>query len=149
MNAKLTFLKNSKGMTIMEVIISVVLIALVVVALFAALTQSAVFSKRIDLIYVASYIAQSRIDALKKLDFDQIDLSDETDVRVDEIGNLDLNGKYLRSTEITADFDGNSYLKKVKVSVKRMKVNIDGTIDDPITFEGQPIIMETLLADMD
>ena len=149
MNAKLTFLKNSKGMTIVEIIISVILIAIVVVALFAALTQSAVFSKRIDLIYSASYIAQSRIDALKKLDFDQVDLSEETDVRVDEMGNIDANGKYMRSTEITTDFDGNSYLKKVKISVRRMKVNIDGTVDDPITFEGQPIIMETLLADMD
>ena len=149
MNGKLQLLKNSKGMTIVEIIISVILIAIVVVALFAALTQSAVFSKRIDLIYTASYIAQSRIDALKKLDFDQVDLSEETDVRVDEMGNIDANGKYMRSTEITTDFDGNSYLKKVKISVRRMKVNIDGTVDDPITFEGQPIIMETLLADMD
>jgi len=142
-------LNNSRGMTLIEVVISIILIAMVVVALFAALTQSAIFSKRIDLIYASSYIAQSRIDALKKLDFDQIDLSAETDVRVDEMGDTDASGEYMRSTEITPDFDGNVYLKKVKVSVKKMKVNMDGTIDDPMTFEGQPIIMETLLANME
>ena len=143
------FINNSKGMTVVEVIISIVLIAIVVVSLFAAVTQSSVFSRRVDLIYTSSYIARSHVDALKKLNFDQVELEEETDVRVDEQGEPDLNGKYMRSTEVVNDFDANSDLKKIKVSVKRIKVNIDGTVDDPVTFVGQPIVMETLLVNVD
>jgi len=142
-----------KGITLVEVIVSISLVAVVVVALAAAVTQSSVFSKSIDIVYTASYLAQRRINVLKRLDFDQISAAEETDIRVNEGGDIDSSGKYIRSTEIITDVGGNSYLTKVKVSVRRVKVNIDGTIINPssgqMTFLGQPIIMETLFADVE
>lgn len=146
-------MKNCKGITLVEVLVSISLVAVVVVALAAAVTQSSVFSKSIDIVYTASYLAQRRVDTLKRLDFDQISLAEETGIRVDETGEISSNGKYIRSTEVTTSVGGNPYLTKVKVTVRRVKVNIDGTIINPSTgkmaFLGQPIIMETLFADVE
>ena len=141
-------LKNSKGITLVEVVVSVILVALILAFLIATVAQSSVFSRRIDMIYTASYLAQRRIDMLKRLDFDQIPAAGETDVRVDADGNIDPNGSYFRTTEVDTEHDSNSYLSKVKVTVKKLKVCMDGSIADSETL-GQPIIMETLFSDID
>ena len=144
--------RDHKGITLVEVLVSIALIALVIVAMGAALTQSSVFSKNIDTIYTASYLAQRRIDMLKRLDFDQLPGGAEDSIRIDADGNASASGHYLRTTEITPDFDGNSHLIQIKVIVKRVKVNIDGSIVDSggkMTFLGRPVIMETLFADIE
>ncbi len=146
-------LRNKKGMTLVEAVVSVALIAVVVVSLVAVLTQSSVFSRTVDTAFTASYLAQRRIDVLNRFGFDQLPLAEETDIRIDSDGNIAAEGNYLRTTEVDTDFDDNIYLTKVKVSVKRVKINIDGTIKDPetgeMTFVGQPIVMETLFADFE
>jgi prepilin-type N-terminal cleavage/methylation domain-containing protein len=145
-------LKSSRGMTLIEVIISIALVALVVVSLFAAVTQTSVFSQRIDRVYTASNLAQRRIDMLKKLDFELVEFAEETDVRIDADGNQDTNGTYVRTTEIETDYNGNPFLLKVKVTVKKANVSIEGNIYDDtgqISFVGQPIVMETLFSDVE
>jgi type II secretory pathway pseudopilin PulG len=145
-------IKDKTGMTLIEVIVAVALVALVVVSLFASVTQTSVFSKRIDRVYTASNLAQRRMDMLKRFDFDLIPFAEETDVRIDADGNLSSTGTYVRTTEVTENYDGNQFLLKVKVTVKKAKVNIDGSIygdTGQITFVGQPVVMETLFSDMD
>ncbi|MFC1548992.1 prepilin-type N-terminal cleavage/methylation domain-containing protein [Candidatus Omnitrophota bacterium] len=143
---------NKKGMTFIEVIVAAALVALVVVSLFAAVTQTSVFSKRIDRVYKASYLAQRRIDMLKRLDFDLVQFSEETDVRVDADGNLSSTGTYVRTTEVDTNYSGNPFLLKVKVTVKKAHVKYDGSIYGDlgqITIIGQPIVMETLFCDVE
>lgn len=146
------FIFNNRGMTLAEVVIAAILVAIIVVSMLATVTQSSVFSQNIDIAYTASNLAQRRIDWLKRFDFDQVPGNDETDVRIGADGNIDANGNYLRSTEITQNYDSNSHLLKVKVSVKRVRVRADGTIKDPstgqVTYVGAPVVMETLLADI-
>ncbi|MBD3426174.1 MAG: hypothetical protein GF409_02965 [Candidatus Omnitrophica bacterium] len=145
-------LNSSRGMTLIEVVISIALVALVVVSLFAAVTQTSVFSQRIDRVYTASYLAQRRIDMVKRLEFDQLGFAEETDVRVDADGNLASDGHYVRTTEVTENYSGNAFLAKVKVTVQRAKVYMDGSITDDagqISYIGQPVVMETLFADME
>lgn len=146
------FFNDQRGMTLVEVITAAALVLIAAVSMGVVATQSAVFSRRIDTIYTASYLAQRRIDVLKRLSFSDISTAVETDVRVGIDGNIDANGKYLRSTEITPNFSGSANLIKVKVTVKRMKINMDGSILDPETGEmtllGDPIIMETLFSDV-
>ena len=116
---------EKRRMTLVEVIVAVALVALVVVSLFASVTQTSVFSKRIDRMYTASYLAQRRIDMLKRLDFELVQFAEETDVSVDADGN---------------------------VTVKKANVNFDGSIYDDLgqlTFIGQPIVMETLFCDVE
>jgi type II secretory pathway pseudopilin PulG len=140
--------RDCKGITLAEVIISVVLVALIVGSLIAAVSQSSVFSRRIDMVYTASSLAQRRIDLLKRLNFDQLSSAVETDVRVDARGNYDSGGNYIRTTEVTTDHDGNPYLTKVKVSVKKVKIIMYGGIESTETL-GQPVIMEMLFTDAD
>lgn len=144
---------NNKGITFVEVVVSIALVLIVVVALIATVTQSSVFSRRIDLVYTASYLAQRRVDMLKRLDFDQLPAAGETDIRIGADGNIDPAGEYVRTTEITPVYASNPYLTKVKVSVNRVKMSLDGSIVYPdtgqITFHGNPIIMETLFSDVE
>jgi len=132
----------TSGITLVEVIISMAIVTLVTVAVLAAIAHSVTFTERADNVYTASILAQRRIDVLKKFDFSEIPLiAPETDVSV----KVDLDpstpasyDEYFRTTEITEDYDGDSDLMKIKVSVH---TTVDGV------KSGNPVIMETLLYD--
>ena len=142
------FFHNKRGMTLVEVIVAAALVAVIVLSLIATVLQSSVFAKRIDQNYTATYIGQRRIDLLKRLGFDQVSASAETDVQVDSSGNISSNGRYSRTTEVDAAYGGNDSLAKVKVTVKKMKINIDGIVEEGV-YLGQPVIMETLFSDIE
>ena len=142
---------NKKGLTFVEVIVAAALVVVIVLSLVATDTQSSIFAKRIDLVYTATQIAQRRMDLLKRLGFDQVPAAVETDVRVGADGNISSTGNYVRTTEVTTSFGGNSSLTKVKVTVKKVKIYMDGSIMDSgeMTFLGQPVVMETLFSDIE
>lgn len=149
-------MRNSqRGMTLLEAVIAMALVAVIVVALTSALSQSSVFSKRMDLIYTASYLAQQRIDTLKRFDFSEIyPAAEETGIRINSDGLQDPDGDFVRSTEIVTDFDALPGLMKIKVSVDKVKINMNGTKNaDPVTGNpvtmGNPVVIETLFADED
>jgi len=144
--------KNDRGMTLMEVVVAVGLVIAVIAGMTAVMSQSSVFSRSIDIAYTASYLAQRRIDMLKRLEFDQVEYAGETSVRVGADGYVDANGAYLRTTEVDTSYSGNSYLTKVKVSVRRLRIFPDGSITDSAgqtSFLGNPVIMETLFVDIE
>ncbi len=133
--------RNQKGITLVEVIVSVILVAIIVTSIIVTVAQSSVYSNRIDLIYTSSNLAKARMDELKLLQFsDLADRGSESAVRIDENGQPDASGDYLRTTEITGDYDGNAYLAKVKVSVDKY---VDGQPS------GSPVVIETLFADIE
>jgi prepilin-type N-terminal cleavage/methylation domain-containing protein len=134
------FLHNKKGMTLVEVVVSVVILAVVVVSIVAALTQSSVSSRRLDMIYTANNLAKKHMDELKRFGFsDVVENAAETDLSINADGDFDSDGDYLRTTEITENYDGNSYLAKVKISVDRV---VDGAAS------GHPVVVETLFVDL-
>jgi hypothetical protein len=67
-------------------------------------------------------------------------------------GNSDPNGQYMRTTEVTENYLGNPHLTRITISVYRIKINMDGTITDPVTgkvnFMPNPVVMETLFSDV-
>jgi type II secretory pathway pseudopilin PulG len=142
------FFHNTRGMTLVEVIVAAALVTVIILSLVATVLQSSVFAKRIDQNYTATYIAQRRIDLLKRLGFDQVSAAEETDVRVDVSGNMSSSGIYARTTEVDTNYGGNASLAKVKVTVQKMKINIDGIIEEGV-YLGQPVIMETLFSDIE
>lgn len=132
---------NKKGFTLVEVIVSIMLVSLVIAAVMGIVMQSSIFSKRIDQIYTASNLAKQRMDNLKRFNFNDLPTGGvETDVRIDESGESDSSGDYIRTTAITENFDSNSYLIKIKVSVDRV-------VDEAAS--GTPVVIETLFADVD
>lgn len=133
-----SFLRDTKGLTLVEVVVTIALIAIVIVSVVATVVQSATFSNRIDKVYTASYLAQRRIDLLKRFDFDEVPNAEETDIRIGADGTVDPDGDYIRTTGVYTD--SNPYLLKIKVSVDLV---IDGSPS------GSPVVMETYFVDSD
>ena len=134
-------IRTKKGMTLVEVVVSAAILGIVVVSVIATIAQSSVFSRRIDHVYTCSNLAKKRMDDLKRyLVGDLADRASETDVRIDENGDIDVSGNYIRTTEITSDYDANPYLYKIKVSVDRV---VEGE------KYGSPAVIETLFADVE
>jgi len=134
------FIKNNKGLTLIEVVVSIGLAAIVIVSIIVVVAENAGFSVRIDKVYTCSTLARKRIEDIKRLVFSDLeDSSTEINVRVNADGQVDANGGYLRTTEIVPSYDSNTYLAKVKVSVDKM---IDGKAS------GYPVVEETLFADV-
>ena len=133
------FIKNSKGLTLVEVIVSMVMVGIIALAIVAAVSQGAIFSRRIDLIYDSSYLASRRIELLKEFDFDQLyPGAAETNTRIGLDGTVDSSGDYVRTTSVyTTD---SNHMIRVKVSVDKY---VDGSPS------GTPVVMETLMTDLD
>jgi prepilin-type N-terminal cleavage/methylation domain-containing protein len=144
---------SGKGMTLVEVLVAMVMVGIVVAAVIATFQVGAIISRNLDLIYTGTYLAERRIELLKRFSFESLDVYGENYVRIGGDGNIAADGKYLRSTEITKPYDGNPYLAKVKVTISRAKIRSDGGIVSPDTSQptllGQPIVMETLFADVE
>ena len=141
------FLKNNRGVTLVEVMVSIILVGIITTALCAIVAQSTVFSRRIDSVYTASLLAQRRLEFIGKLEFDDIASATETDIRIDDDGNMSISGDYSRTTEVTEDYNGNAILTKVKVTVKRADVSMSGGVSNPSS--GRTVVMETLFADVE
>jgi type II secretory pathway pseudopilin PulG len=130
-------IKCTKGITLVEVLVSVLLIAVVTVAVLATLANSITFSEKADVIYEASLLAQQRLDLLKNVTFNDIaDVGEETDTELDTDG--DTVTDFFRTTAITENYDGYSDLIKVKVSVYKAVSGVK---------TGTPVIMETLYSE--
>jgi type II secretory pathway pseudopilin PulG len=135
----LSFLKDSKGLTLVEVIVSIIMVGIIAIAMIVTVAQSSIYSRRLDLIYDSAYLAQRRIELLKKFDFDQLyPGAAETDVRIGLDGTADASGDYVRTTSVyTTTSD---HLIRVKVSVDKY---VDGAPS------GNAVVMETLLSDIE
>ena len=140
MNIK-SYFKRKRGFTLIEVLVSIALIALMATAILLTATGHVVYSHKVDKIYTASNLAKQRMDSLKQMIFsDLATQAPESDVRIDDTGEEDSSGDYMRTTEVEGDYDGNSYLVKIKVSVDRVEEG---------SASGNPVVIETLYADVD
>lgn len=144
---------NSKGMTLVEVLVAMLIVGLIIGAVISTFQIGSAMSRNLDLIYTGTYLAERRIELLKRFSFESLSVYEENDVRIGSDGNVAVDGEYLRSTEITNPYKGNPYMAKVKVSVSRVRIHPDGSINDPGTgnpdFIGTPITMETVFADIE
>ena len=115
------FLKSKRAITLVEIMVSVALMALLAGAVVSLLVQNMKMGQAIDYNYVAVNIAKSRIDRIRELrrdkGFSNINTAAETNVTVDRDGTPEANGDFRRTTVITENFDSNSDLTRVEVSV--------------------------------
>ena len=132
------FNSDTRGTSLVEVLVAVALVTIATLAIIAAVAQSITLTKTADKIYTASILAQKRIDLLKNFVFSDLPgNAPETDTAIDV--NADSTTDYMRTTTITEDFDGYTNLLHVKVSVDRV---VDGE------KSGHPVVMETLFLDI-
>ena len=91
-------LSGKSGMTLVEVLVSAGILALVVVSVVATIANVSIFAGHIDSAYTATNLAKARMDYLKRYSFENLpDEAPETDYAIDI--NEDGVTDYLRTTE--------------------------------------------------
>ncbi len=118
----LKFTKTQRAMTLVEIIVSISLVTLLGGVVFGLLIQNMKMGETIDCNYAAVNIAKSRIDRIREFrrDYGFTNLqavASSTNISLNRDGGDSGDLDFLRSTTITTNFDGNSSLIKVEVSV--------------------------------
>jgi len=115
--------KHDKGISLAEVVFSLGLIAISVIAIISLVGQNVELGKSQEYNYIAINIAKSRIDEIRQarrdFSFDVITskYTESSWTSVDFYGEEDPDGVFERKTEITVP-SGQSNLKHIKVSVR-------------------------------
>ncbi len=110
----------NSGTTLIEVIGAIFVFSIAVQALIAVYLQSIQVGKRLDCAYTAYNLAKNRVEVLRSLNYTLLPSSVEDAVVVNSDGTPDPNGRFIRSTTITANYGGSALLTQAKVSVSYM-----------------------------
>lgn len=111
---------GSRGATLLEVMISVMIFSILIIALFDVFTQSQQMSKREELAYTAYNLAKNHVETLKSISFDDLAIADESLTAIDDTGEPDPAGLYRRTTETSPSYSGDPALTEITVDVYYM-----------------------------
>jgi Tfp pilus assembly protein PilV len=109
---------NSRGVTLVETMASVLLFLLVGASILNVCLQSSLSGKRAQEAFTAYNLAKSRIEEMRNFPFSSLSSAAETDTPINETGVADPDGTFLRTTAVTTSYTGDSSLTQVAVSVK-------------------------------
>ena len=112
-----TRIVNTKGVTLVEVMGSVLVFMIGISALMGVYLQSITASKRAENAYTAYNLAKNRLESLKYLSFGDLVSATETSTVINKDGVPDISGAYSRSTAVTINYTGDSSLTQVTVSI--------------------------------
>lgn len=119
--------RTDGGFTFVEVVVAMGLLALVLAGSFGLITGAMRVRQASHDYYAAILIANNRLERAKSVTFDNIPLLAETEVKVDEIGTPVLDGRFLRTTEVEANWNGTPTLTRVSVTVRPPAQGSQGT----------------------
>lgn len=112
---------GSRGITLVETIVSAFIVSLVAISIVMIFAQTLDMSRRIDYEYAATNLAKSRIERAKAVvessGFDALPDLEETDSVLDSAGVPDSAGDFRRSTSVVVNYNGNTRLTSVDVTV--------------------------------
>ena len=111
------YIKNNKGITLVEIMVAVLLFLLGIAALLGVITQSVQSAKKAGLAYKAHNLAKSRLETLRSVSFGDLSYGSELSTAINEQGVKDENGSFIRNTTVTTSYTGDGALTYVKVSV--------------------------------
>ena len=111
------YIKDNKGITLVEVMAAVLLFLLGIAALLGVITQSVQSAKKAGLAYKAHNLAKSRLETLRSVSFGDLSYGSELSTAINEQGVKDENGSFIRNTTVTTSYTGDGALTYVKVSV--------------------------------
>ncbi|NQT21950.1 MAG: type II secretion system protein [Candidatus Omnitrophica bacterium] len=134
---------NKKGITLVEILISMTILALIATGVMGTIVISVETSKKINYEYTATNLCKNRLEyarALIKTDGFLALTGMEEDVHIDALGELDSEGEFIRKTSVDENYDGNQRLTKVEVEVSYY-------------YRGEepknPVIMTTIYTDVE
>jgi len=98
--------------------IAVTLFAIGIAALLGVFTQSVTLARRAEMAYTAFNLAKNHVERLKTTDFSSLaDAGEASQIRINQDGESDANGTYLRTTTITTSYNSDPLLTRADVSV--------------------------------
>ena len=100
-----------------EVAIAVMVTAIVIIGVLGLYYQSVLVTKKMNQLFIATNIAKSRLERLRNIEFDTLPLTAETDTLIDSEGNSVANGNFVRNTSVATNYNGDSDLTQVTVTV--------------------------------
>lgn len=123
--------EHKRGATIVETLVALSIFALFVAGAAKVIVMQSKITDKSQAHFIAINIAKNQIEQVRNLrrsDFSQILLLQETGTRVNEKGEADPNGQFSRITTIQRDAR-NDFLIEVEVRVNlinRVTLNFDG-----------------------
>ena len=108
---------NQKGATLVEVLGSVLVFMIGIAALLGVFYASVAVANRAQYAYTAYNIAKNHLEGLRSFSFSDLTVANETASVVDENGVADPDGQYIRTTTVTANYNGDSALTQIDVQV--------------------------------
>lgn len=106
-----------KGATLVELMISVVIFAITIVAFIDVISQSRSMAKREELGFTAYNLAKNKIETLKSISFADLSTAAESLTVINNTGTPDPVGNYKRTTTVTTSYTGDSNLTQITVQV--------------------------------
>jgi Tfp pilus assembly protein PilV len=113
----INIVKNKNGVTLIEVMGSVLVFTIGIAALMAVYWQAGTSSRRADNAYTAYNLAKNRLEALKSVSFSDLPSAIENSIALNKDGVADVTGSFVRSTVVTTNYSGDANLTQVTVSV--------------------------------
>ncbi len=111
---------TQKGITLIELLISTAIFALVIVGIMGTLIISVDLSRKINYEYAATNLAKKRLETartmVKTQGFWTLYTMEEEDIFINADGMHDSDGEFVRTTKVVPNY-GNSRLTKIEVEI--------------------------------
>jgi prepilin-type N-terminal cleavage/methylation domain-containing protein len=118
-NAKSVFWKS--GFSVVEVVVTLVLMAMVMGGAYLVISRAAELSRAARNHYVAATLCKNRLERARNFDYQDLHLMAETDLVVDDNGAPSSKGFFARTTTINTNIAPGLTEVKVTVKVKNKK----------------------------
>ena len=110
-------MRNNRGATLVEVMMAILIFMVGIEALLAVYTKSMQVAKRADQAYTAYNLAKNHLERLRALNYALLPSAVETSTAINNDGDPDPSGSFLRTTVVTSSYGGNALLTQVTVQV--------------------------------
>ena len=111
------YYRRCDGVTLTEVLVAIAILGLVIAGFLSASNMLRRTRKISENHYKAVIIANNRIERAKQVDMQDLDLLEEFQTSVNDLGAPDPDGRFLRTTVITPHYDNDPLLTHVAVTV--------------------------------
>jgi len=138
MNAVKHRARRFGGFTVIEVMVSLLILVLVVAGGYSLIARAANLSRAARHHYVAISLAKNRIERTRNFEFKDLNLLGESDVVMDANGSPVPSGWYSRTTTVSTNYGPGLTEIVVTVKIRNMKTGGFGTEQESL---------RTLLAD--
>jgi prepilin-type N-terminal cleavage/methylation domain-containing protein len=108
--------RHKRGMTLVEVVISVSLIVMVMGGAYRLIVQASELSRSARRHYVAISLAKNRLERARNFLYQDLKLLAESRLIVNDNGAPDPNGRFQRTTAVNTNYASN--LTEIMVTVK-------------------------------